>query len=81
MNSPIPYDENERHLIRLFPQGGAMFITEDLMLNDTHIALQIIRWFCRKYYPQRLPNTWKLVFRPAIREWLFDMAEQTKDIR
>jgi chromo domain-containing protein 1 len=78
---PVPFDEENRHLVRIFPHGGAMFLTEDVILNDTHKALQIVKWFCNEYISKKNAKNWKLVFRPAIREWLFDMADQTKDFR
>ena len=77
---PIPFDEQNRHIIRLFPHGGAIFLTEDLMLHDPHRALKIVEWF-PKFYDTRLPGSWKLVLRPTVKEWLLETAEATRDGR
>jgi len=51
------------------------------MFNDTHKALEIVKWYRNKFLPTKPPGNWKLVLRPAIKEWLLDMARQTKDLR
>ena len=67
--------EKHPHLVRLFPHGGVLLLTESLILYCPHEALRIIMWFRRIHVPAKAPGTWKIAVRPHVREWLLDIIE------
>lgn len=71
--------ENHPHLVRLFPYGGVLLLTESLILYQPRESLRIIMWFRRVYLPTKASGTWKLAMRPRIREWLLDLIEAYAD--
>lgn len=71
--------EKHPHLIRLFPHGGVLLLTESLILYQPRESLRILMWFRRVYLPAKASGTWKLAMRPRIREWLLDLIEAYVD--
>lgn len=71
--------EKHPHLIRLFPHGGVILLTESLILYRPHEALRIIMWFRRILLPSKPRRTWKLAARPRLREWLLDLLDLYQD--
>ncbi|KAL9028535.1 MAG: hypothetical protein Q9196_003113 [Gyalolechia fulgens] len=61
---PDPY------LIRLFPAGTAILLTDSLFLLRPIETARILSWFRLSILPTKAPGTWKICTRPAIREWL-----------
>lgn len=61
-----------------FTSGGAILITEDVILNHTNHAFAILEWY-HNYIRGRYPVKWKLVFRPDIRTWLLNLAVSWQD--
>ena len=77
--TPMDPDEKHPHLIRLFPSGCVIVITVSLLLYRPKEALRIIMWFSHVQHRQKIPGTWKLVFRPQILGWLLDVIEVCQD--
>ena len=79
-----PLDEGNKspHLVRLFPHGAVLLLTESLMLYRPHETLRILMWFrLVKNHRERAPSTWKLAVRLHVRPWLLsilDLYEETK---
>lgn len=71
--------EKHPHLVRLFPHGGVLLLTESLILYHSRESLRILMWFRRVHLRARAPGTWKLAMRPRIREWLLDLVEAFSD--
>lgn len=67
--------EKHPHLIRLFPHGGVLLLTESLILYRPREALRVLMWFRRVHVPGKTPGTWKIAVRPRIREWLLDIMD------
>ena len=67
--------EKHPHLVRLFPHGGVLLLTESLILYRPHETLRILMWFRRVHVPAKAPGTWKLAVRPRIREWLLNIMD------
>ncbi|KAL2041757.1 hypothetical protein N7G274_005541 [Stereocaulon virgatum] len=82
--SPMHPAEKHPHLVRLFPHGGVILLTESLIIYRPHEALRIIMWFRRVQLPMKPSGTWKIAARPHIRDWLLDImdiiADTKKDI-
>lgn len=76
--SPMPAEQHN-HLVRFFPHGGVILLTESLILYRPHEALRIIMWFRRVHLPSRQSGTWKLAARPRFREWLLDLLDLYED--
>lgn len=77
--SPMDPGEKHSHLVRLFPHGGVLLLTESLVLYRPHETLRILMWFRLVHLPGRTPGTWKLAVRPRVREWLLDIIEACSD--
>ena len=73
------HGEKHPHLVRLFPHGGVLLLTESLILYQPREALRILMWFRRVQIPGKAPGTWKLAVRPRVREWLLDIIEAYTD--
>ncbi|KAI4138751.1 MAG: hypothetical protein L6R39_006634 [Caloplaca ligustica] len=68
--SPLAPDP---HLIRLFPAGTAILLTDSLFLHRPWEAARILAWY-RLYVPPNKPRgQWKICTRPAIRDWLLKL--------
>ncbi|KAI9846157.1 MAG: hypothetical protein M1837_004271 [Sclerophora amabilis] len=53
----------------MFPQGGAILFTEDLILSDPSGAWKVMRWFLAMN-KEHGNHIWKLVGRPAFKDWV-----------
>ena len=73
--SPMHLGEKHPHLIRLFPHGGVLLLTESLLLYRPYESFRLLMWFRRIHVPAKAPGTWKLAVRPRIREWLLDILD------
>lgn len=67
--------EKHPHLVRLFPHGGVLLLTESLVLYQPCETLRMLMWFRLDRLPSKAPGTWKLAIRPRIREWLLDIMD------
>lgn len=65
--APDPY------LIRLFPAGAAILLTDSLFIHRPLEAARILAWFRLSQISSKPAGTWKICTRPAIREWLLDL--------
>ncbi|KAI9792287.1 MAG: hypothetical protein M1816_002512 [Peltula sp. TS41687] len=63
---------------RLFPHGGAILITTATVLQTPIIAYESLKLFTANLRT-RAPNTWKLVTRPDLKEWVLKLAGQNTD--
>ncbi|KAL9585048.1 MAG: hypothetical protein Q9212_001763 [Teloschistes hypoglaucus] len=63
------------HLIRLFPAGQAILLTDSLFLLRPVQAARILAWFRLFVIPTKSFGTWKICTRPAIGEWLMRVQE------
>ncbi|KAK4691931.1 hypothetical protein P7C71_g5175, partial [Lecanoromycetidae sp. Uapishka_2] len=77
--SPMTSAEKHPHLVRFFPHGGVILLTESLILCRPREALRIIMWFRRAHLPSKQSGTWKLAARPRFREWLLDLLDLYTD--
>ncbi|KAL9011543.1 MAG: hypothetical protein Q9173_003617 [Seirophora scorigena] len=70
--SPLAPDP---HLIRLFPAGMAILLTDSLFLARPMEAARILTWFRLFALPTKptTTGTWKICTRPAIRDWLLKL--------
>lgn len=81
-----PMDEHARHphLIRLFPHGAIILLTNSLILYHPHDVLRIIMWFRLAILAgtnRKTPGTWKLAVRYRVRSWLLDILDLYEDTR
>ena len=67
------------HLIRLFPHGGCILLTESLILYQPKEALRLLRWFRLVHLRSKAPETWKLATRPRPRPWLISVLDLYDD--
>ncbi|KAL8944941.1 MAG: hypothetical protein Q9216_000102 [Gyalolechia sp. 2 TL-2023] len=58
------------HLIRLFPAGTSILLTDSLFLLRPLETARILSWFRLSILVTKPQGTWKICTRPAIREWL-----------
>ncbi|KAL8834653.1 MAG: hypothetical protein Q9170_003655 [Blastenia crenularia] len=63
------------HLIRLFPNGTAIILTDSLFLYRPIEAARILSWYRLSVIPNKPPGAWMVCTRPAIREWLLKIQE------
>ncbi|KAL8776113.1 MAG: hypothetical protein Q9194_003360 [Teloschistes cf. exilis] len=63
------------HLIRLFPAGQVILLTDSLFLLRPVQAARILAWFRLFVLPTKFCGTWKICTRPAICEWLMRIQE------
>ena len=75
---PIKYVDDTIHLQRLFPHGCVILMTEDYMVQNTESALNVMKWFYY-YLDTKFPGTWKMIFRPNILGWLFEIFDKWPD--
>lgn len=80
LSKPITSTSDRDHIERLFPHGGVILLTEDLIRHDPDTAILITAWF-REYILRKHPGSWKLFLRPDIQRWLLKMDEQSDDDR
>ena len=73
--------EKHPHLVRLFPHGGVILLTESLILYRPYETLRILMWFRRIQLPMKPSGTWKIAARPRIREWLLDLMDVCDDTK
>lgn len=71
--------EKHPHLVRLFPHGGVLLLTESLVLYQPRETLRMLMWFRRVHVLGKAPGTWKLAVRPRVREWLLDLMDACSD--
>jgi chromo domain-containing protein 1 len=71
-----PIDGFGGRLQRLFPSGGVILMTEDVILHETSAALDILRWFAS--YLDRT-REWKMFFPPNILQWLLNLFDTWSD--
>ena len=77
-------DAKDPHLIRLFPHGAVILLTESLILYRPHEALRILMWFRLAILSgnhQKTPGTWKLAIRLHVRPWLLDILDLYNDTK
>jgi hypothetical protein len=71
----LPFCESQTHIIRLFPNGTAILLTESAMAEQPERTLAILRWFSHTAKTKR--GTWKIVLVPNVRRWLRQRAMHT----
>ena len=67
------------HLIRLFPNGGCLLVTDSLFLRRPHNALRILRWFRLIILGSRHPGSWKVAMRPRPIKWILQMMDHLQE--
>lgn len=67
---PFKSVNKRHHIIRLFPNGCVILITEDFILHDPKSALMVIKWVSNMFWDNNAKRGPKLFFRPNIRLWL-----------
>lgn len=68
-------DEQHPHIVRLFPHGAVILLTESLILYQPIETLRLVMWFRLVQLKSKTPGTWKLAVRPEIRQWLSDILD------
>jgi hypothetical protein len=68
---------------RLFPHGGCVLFTDEMLMNDPKGSYEVLRWL-RKRLADSKSHTWKVVLRPGnVEGWLLQAivskAEVDKD--
>ena len=58
----------------MFPHGGALCLTDSLLLLRPHDALLLLTWFRDHIIRTKPDGIWKLFVRPRIRNFLLDIA-------
>ncbi|KAL8994952.1 MAG: hypothetical protein Q9169_005217 [Polycauliona sp. 2 TL-2023] len=75
-SEPMGRDGPDTHLVRLFPAGQVILLTDSLLLFRPKESARILTWFRLFALPNKPPGTWKICTRPAIREWLLSLQER-----
>ncbi|KAL8850197.1 MAG: hypothetical protein Q9221_004883 [Calogaya cf. arnoldii] len=75
-SEPMACDAPDAHLIRLFPAGQAILLTDSLFLLRPLESARILAWFRLFALPTKPPGTWKVCTRPAIHDWLWSVQER-----
>ncbi|KAI5299196.1 hypothetical protein KEM55_002457 [Ascosphaera atra] len=78
-NNDVNFIDNP-HFNLIFPHGGAILITDDLILRHPDRTLQIVSWFTN-FVKTKFRGTWKLLFRPNVEQWLLELASLKNDER
>ena len=73
---PMSPHSPDPHLIRLFPSGQAILLTDSLFLLRPMEVARTLSWYRLFILPNRPSGTWKVCTRPAIREWLLRLQER-----
>ncbi|OJJ74880.1 hypothetical protein ASPBRDRAFT_40111 [Aspergillus brasiliensis CBS 101740] len=71
---PLEYAGHPSYFQRIFPHGGAILMTEDVMIHDPQATIVILGWFA-DFIKKKYPGNWKIMFRPAILDWLLQQSE------
>ena len=69
---------SHRHLVRLFPHGTMMLITDSLLLLQPLEALRVLTWFRLRVVDEKPNGTWKIITRPHIRRFLINCCRERK---
>ncbi|GAA83540.1 chromo domain protein [Aspergillus luchuensis IFO 4308] len=75
---PLQYAGHHSHFQRIFPHGGAILVTEDIMLQDPKATMAILAWFA-DFIKKKYPGYWKIMFRPAILDWILQQSESADE--
>ncbi|KAL9116512.1 MAG: hypothetical protein Q9187_006963, partial [Circinaria calcarea] len=62
-------------LTRLFPHGGALLLTDSLILNRPREVVRILAWFDTNILFNKPAGTWKLCLRPRFRSWILNIIQ------
>jgi hypothetical protein len=68
-----PDDMGKISATRIFPLGGAIFLTPTLVLSEPKKALACLTWFHKKA-ERAVSGTWKIVTCHRFREYLYEIA-------
>jgi hypothetical protein len=63
----------EASVIRLFPHGGAVFLTPSFLTTQPERTYDLLKWFHRRL-SSSTPGTWKLVVPNECPQYLLDLA-------
>lgn len=67
------------HLIRLFPPGCMLLITDSLLLLQPLEAVKLLMWFRLRIMDEKMKKeNWKIVMRPNIRRFLINCSRERK---
>jgi chromo domain-containing protein 1 len=64
---------NEPALLRLFPHGGAVFLTPSFLMEEPQKTYELLKWFQSKV-SKASHTSWKLVTCYDARQYLLDLA-------
>ena len=67
---------SKSHLVRLFPHGCMLLITDSLLLLKPLEALRILTWYRLRVFNEKPNSTWKLITRPNIRRCLINLSRE-----
>ena len=70
----------EASMIRLFPHGGAVFLTPSFLITQPERTYDLLIWFQRRL-SKSTPGTWKLVVPNECRQYLLDLAVEKASAR
>jgi UBA-like domain/Mago binding len=78
--SPETIPSCEASMVRLFPHGGAVFLTPSFLITQPERTYELLIWFQRKL-SKSTPGTWKLVVPNECRQYLLDLAVEKASAR
>ncbi|KAL4748879.1 hypothetical protein BDW72DRAFT_179481 [Aspergillus terricola var. indicus] len=78
LSKPIQYVDRPLHVQRLFPHGGIILLTEDLIVREPVAAMIILQWFY-EWSKKKYPGLWKIMLRPNILNWLTNQLKLADD--
>lgn len=70
----------EASIVRLFPHGGAVFLTPSFLITQPERTYEFLIWFQRKLL-KSTPGTWKLVVPNECCQYLLDLAVEKASAR
>ncbi len=70
----------EASMIRLFPHGGAVFLTPSFLITQPERTYDLLKWFQRKL-SFSTQGTWRLVLPHQCRQYLLDLAVEKASAR
>ena len=66
---------------RIFPLGGAILLPDSLFVSRPDYVTRILKWFRGFILQAKAPQTWKLLTRPRLREWILNIIEKRGNAR
>ena len=66
---------------KIFALGGTILLPDSLFLNRPEHVARLLKWFRGCQLKIKAPQTWKLLTRPRLREWLLSVLQEREIAR